>query len=110
MVEEKNAFQNDDGAESATADKKWSRLMIVAAVFLLGVFLPPEYKPYSPLLILALPLVAFLKKVRQAGAVGMDSAQNRSYSHIESETGRSLEPFSYTPKDPKDPRRYKPIG
>ena len=84
--------------------------LLFAGVLLLGALLPQRYKAFSPLLFLLSPLFDVLSKLHT------DSVQTGSSRHGGTQSGsmpeppQSGEPYSYTPRDPKDPRKYKPIG
>jgi hypothetical protein len=61
-------------------------------VLLLTTIAPYPWSLSALLIILFLPLYALVRKVRSRNSP------------------TAGEPYSYVPKDPKDPRRYKPIG
>ncbi|MEJ2110176.1 MAG: hypothetical protein P8Z37_09745 [Acidobacteriota bacterium] len=112
MAEEKQPQEYEAGSEKK-AKKKQSQLssLILAGVFLLGIFLPARYKAFAPLLFLVVPVIKVLNKWKNdpTEQTGMPSAEQpaASFSPYKND---STDPYSYQPKDPKDPRKYKPIG
>lgn len=108
-----NSPEDDDAPpEAREVAKKRSRLntLILALVFVLGIALPQPYKAFAPILFLIPLVIAVMNKVRQAGEKSGTPLPNQTYSPPMPDQNHSVEPYSYTPKDPKDPRRYKPIG
>jgi hypothetical protein len=67
--------------------------LLVGAVLLFTMVAPPEWRVYAPLLFLIPLLANVVTKLR---------GRNAGPTHPD--------PYSHSPKDPKDPRRYKPIG
>ena len=112
MNQNMNSSDDDLPPEKVEESKKMSRLSaaIMAAIFVLGVVLPPAYKPFVPFLLLIPLIIALINKFSRMGSRSEDSAQYQGYSPPVQEQDSCIEPYSYTPKDPKDPRRYKPIG
>ncbi len=102
---------NDLPADVLDARKRQHRLnaLTLAAVLLLSTVLPAPYGAFAPLLFLIPLLFALVNRIRQARA-GVEAAPDVSSPRPEDEETPVIEPYSYTPKDPKDPRRYKPIG
>jgi hypothetical protein len=91
--------------------KQWRRnALIFGGVFLLGFFLPPAYKAFAPLLFLIPVFIEVVNKSKQAG--GSTGIPSTDHTHSPSTPDRtsSGKTYVYKPKDPKDPRRYKPIG
>jgi len=87
----------DDGdltQEQIAQAKMRTRINALAllVVLLLSTVAPYPWSLSAPLIILFLPLYTLVRKIR---------------SRKSPTTG---EPYSYVPKNPKDPRRYKPIG
>jgi hypothetical protein len=103
---------NDKTPESSEKAKKpWGlNALILAAVFLLTAVLPPGYKAFAPFLFLIPVILNVVNKVRQADENPANPAGDRTYSPPVSNRIPSSEPYSYKQKDPKDPRKYKPIG
>ena len=113
MTEEMNSSQKEDiNPKASEKDKKQWRLnaLILAGVILLSAVLPPEYKVFAPVLFLIPVIVSVVNKIRQFGDNSGNATQDQTYSPPVYEDTSALEPYSYEPKDPKDPRRYKPIG
>ncbi len=100
---------DDLPAEVSEARKRQTRLnaLTLAAVLLLGTLLPAPYNTFTPILFIIPLLFALVSRIRQARA-GAEAPLDRSAP--EQKDGPAVEPYSFTPKDPKDPRRYKPIG
>ena len=100
-----------DSEESEKTKKQWGlNVLILAGVFLLSAVLPSEYKAFAPALFI-IPLIAgIVKKIRRSGENPENPSQDNTYSPPIPDRIPTHEPYSYTPKDPKDPRRYKPIG
>lgn len=112
MAGETNPYGNDDTPEASEKTKRQWKLnsLILAGVLLLGAVLPPEYKAYAPLLFVVPFIINLVNKMRQAGENSGNPSQNPRYAPPGSERISSREPYTYQPKDPKDPRKYKPIG
>lgn len=113
MAEEtRDSIEETSSPEAVEAAKRQSRLnlLILAGVFALGVILPPEYKAFAPILFLVPVIMAVVKKVRQAGEKPGDTPPRHDYAPPMHESMPSGDFYGYEPKDPKDPRRYKPIG
>ena len=112
MAEGKNRSEDDLTPEAREKAKKQGRLnaLVLAAVFLLGVVLPPEYKAFVPFLFVIPIIIAVVNKIRQAGEKPESPPQNLTHPPHMPDRTTSDEPYTYKPKDPKDPRRYKPIG
>lgn len=103
---------NDKTSESSEkAKKSWGlNALILAGVFLLSAVLPPGYKAFAPFLFLIPVILNVVNKVRQAAENPSNPAGDRTSSAPMSNRIPSSEPYSYKQKDPKDPRKYKPIG
>ena len=112
MAEGVNPSKDEMAPETADKPKKQVNLnaLILAGVFVLGLVLPSPYKTFVPILFLVPIILTVVKKIRQSSEISGDMPQDPSYSSSMSDRIHSVEPYSYTPKDPKDPRRYKPIG
>jgi hypothetical protein len=110
---EMDSSNNDDvRPESTKEGKRWSGLnaLILGLVLLLGVVVPPPYNAFAPILLVIPLIIAVVRKARQAGERSGSPQPNQTYSPPVPDSDHSVQPYSYTPKDPKDPRRYKPIG
>ena len=112
MAEKLNASEDDIAPEASEKTKKQWRLnaLILAGVFLLSVVLPPAYKVFAPVLFIIPVIINVVNKIRQAGEKSGNPPQDRTDSPSMPNQIPPVEPYTYTPKDPKDPRRYKPIG
>jgi hypothetical protein len=97
---------DDISQEAVAARKRRSRLnaVILALVFLVYSYGPPRWKLFAPLLFLLPVLYSLLSRLRGA-SIESDRPVTRE---IDAEPPVA-EPYSYTPRDPNDPRRYKPI-
>lgn len=106
-----SARPDDLPPENIEARKKQARLnaMILALVLLLSTILPHPYRSFAPFLF-AIPLIIMMvSRIRRAKAGHSQSATQPDFRPSPGEVPPA-EPYSCTPKDPKDPRRYKPIG
>ena len=113
MTEEKPSPAEDTENESSEENKKQWKLnsLILAIVFALSVLLPAEYKAFAPLLFLIPFIIKATNKIRQSGEnPEHPSPDQPSYPSMPDHRMTIPEPYSYKPKDPKDPRKYKPIG
>ena len=112
MAGETNPYGKDVPPEASEKTKRQWKLntLILAGVLLLGAVLPPEYKAYAPLLFVVPFIINVANKMRHAGENPGDPSLNPNYAPHEPERMSSNEPYTYKPKDPKDPRKYKPIG
>lgn len=81
--------------------------LTVVGIFLLGIVLSPSYKAFVPFLFVIPVIFALVNKVRQAGGNWGSPPRGRTYSPPDG--APSPEPYTYKPKDSRDPRRYKPI-
>lgn len=107
-----NPSEDDISPEARKKAKMQLRLnaLILGGVFLLGVVLPPAYKAFAPLLFVIPFIVSVVNKIRQVNEKSGNPPRDQSSSPPMLNSTPSLEPYSSKPKDPKDPRRYKPIG
>jgi hypothetical protein len=108
----RNSPKDETTPEELQKAKKQGQLnaLTLGAVFLLGILLPPAYKPFAPLLFVIPVVVKVMNKIRQTGENSGNPPRNRIRSQPMPERDPSTEPYSHNPKNPKDPRRYKPIG
>ncbi len=112
MAENRNPA--DYGKDYKTLEnnkKQWRwNVLIYGVLLLLATFLPPPYEFLAPLLILIPILIGVVNKIKRAdGSAGIPSTDH-SYSPLAPDRPSSSETNVYKPEDPKDPRRYKPIG
>jgi hypothetical protein len=113
MTEEKHFPAEDTEEENPDQNKKQWKLnsLILAGVFALSVLLPAEYKAFAPLLFLVPFIIKVTNKFRQSGESPEHPSTDPPYNPSMPEDRTTLsDPYSYKPKDPKDPRKYKPIG
>jgi hypothetical protein len=112
MAGEKDPFGTGNTPDAPGKIKKpWQlNVLILAGVFLLGALLPLEYKAYAPLLFVVPFIVNIAKKIRQDSEDSANPPRDSNYSPPMADHVSSPEPYSYRPKNPKDPRKYKPIG
>ena len=113
MVGEKIPFGNKLTNKASDKNKnRWPlNALILAGVFLLSALLPAEYKVLAPLLFVIPFIISVADKLRRAGEDTGNPSRNHHYSPPMPDHRIQLpEPYSYRPKNPKDPRKYKPIG
>ncbi len=112
MAEEIKSSEDDIAPESLEKAKKQGKLgaIILVCVLLLSIVLPPEYKAFAPILFIIPFAINVVNKIRQVREKSQNPLQKQPHSQPVSDSISSLEPYSYKPKDPKDPRKYKPIG
>jgi len=99
--------------EAVDAAKKPSHLinaLIVVGLFLLGIVLPPAYKVFKPFLFVIPSIIAVANKTLLAGKGHRNLLGDQTCSPPMPGRIPSLESYADVPKDPKDPRRYRPIG
>jgi len=99
--------------EAEGESKKRSRLLhflIALSVVPLGILLPPSYKIFAPFLMAIPTIIDVVNKARMSGEKHSTHLRNQAYIPTLSSNIRSLEPYTAIPKNPEDPRRYKPIG
>jgi hypothetical protein len=103
---EPQSRSDDISQEAIVARKRRSRLnaVILALVFLVYTYGPPRWRVFAPLLFLLPILYSILSRLR-----GASIESDRPLTREIDEKTPAAEPYSYTPRDPKDPRRYKPI-
>jgi hypothetical protein len=107
-----NTSEGEVNPEASEKNKKQWQLnaLILAGVFLLSVVLPPAYKILAPFLFVIPFIINVVNKIRQVEEKSGNSPQDQTHSPPMPDQIPSPEPYTYKPKDPKDPRRYKPIG
>lgn len=112
MGEDMNPSEGEITPEAVEkAKKRWPlNALILAGVFLLGAVLPPDYKVFAPVLFVIPFIINLTDKMRHAGEEPEHPSIGQTYSPPVPGPMTSHEPYSYTPKDPNDPRKYKPIG
>ena len=105
-------FKKKAPAESEVRKRNQRLLnaLILLGVFLLGALLPMKYKAFAPLLFLIPVLLDIVNKINKSSEIPGVSSGNRTYPPSMPRQMNSHEPYTYKPKDPKDPRKYKPIG
>lgn len=112
MAGEMNPSEDDITPESVEKAKKQGRLgaLVLVGVLLLGIVLPPAYKAFAPILFIIPFAINVANKIRKIREKSQNPLQEQPHSPAIPERIPSLEPYGYKPKDPKDPRKYKPIG
>ena len=112
MLQGKRPSKEDISPEAAEKARKQRMLnaAVLAAVLLLGAVLPGDYKVLAPFLFVIPFVIGVLNKIRQAGVNLPNPAGDRTHPPPMPDRIASPEPYAYKPRDPKDPRRYKPIG
>jgi hypothetical protein len=110
-MEEKNPAADKNrvefSAEESARARRGARLnaLILAAVLLVSMVAPSPWNLYAPLLFLIPLLAAIVSRFRRH----YPDPAHPDYGSM-TILSPGTDPYSYTPKDPKDPRRYKPIG
>jgi hypothetical protein len=94
------------------AKKRLRVLDVLSAVgvFLLGLYLPRAYKVFAPFLFVIPVIITAVNKARLSSIKHGNPIQDKTNSPPMPPRIPSPEPYTEMPKDPKDPRRYKPIG
>lgn len=107
---EQSHGQEEISPEDIATKKRQARInaLVLGSVFLLTVMAPYPWNTYAPLLFLIPLLYSIAKKIRRTTA-DADLLQQRTRIDFENEAADREEPYSHTPSDPHDPRRYKPI-
>lgn len=85
-------------------------VLILVGVFLFGILLPPGYKIFAPFLFIIPSIIDVVNKARMAVEKSRPPLRDQTYTPPMPSRIHSLEPYTAMPKNPKDPRRYKPIG
>jgi len=114
MLEEKpeqTDQANDLPPEEIDAAKRRNRInaLILVGVFLLSALAPSPWNTYAPVLFV-IPLIYSLINRLRSSSVATGSFRPEAKQRGPSSLPANYEPYTDTPKDPKDPRRYKPIG
>ena len=110
----------DDGADSQPDDlpsdavaaaKRPTRLnaLVMVLVLVTGSFAPPPWNFFAPLLFVISFVWMIANRVRRAVSIRRRFQDQGTSASIPGE-GERREPYSCVSRDPKDPRRYKPIG
>jgi hypothetical protein len=107
-----NPLEEQQEQEKKEKAKRRSRLngIILAGVFLLSIFLPKAYKAFAPFLFLIPIVLEIANKMRKSGEIPADTPPRETYTPPAPDHVSPDEPYYYKPKNPEDPRRYKPIG
>ena len=97
--------------DALAASKRKARLnaLLLVAVLILSTVAPTPWNLFAPLLLIVPIIYAFVNRLRR----GTPTPEQRARSAAQQnplEARSTIDPYSYTPKDPKDLRRYKPIG
>ena len=111
-LEPKPEIETEDlPKEEVEASKRRSRInaLILAATFIIITLAPDPYRLFAPLLFLIPVILTLVNRVRKASNEPTLQARDLpAQTSIPKQNGS--DPYSYTPRDPQDPRRYKPIG
>lgn len=96
--------------EQIDAAKRKARInaVVLIMVFLLISLAPYPWNIFAPLLFLVPVILSISNRVRRDGA-SLDALPDNTSVPTESHDSAVKEPYSCAPKDPNDPRRYKPI-
>ncbi len=96
--------EEDDLTEDMiVSSRKRTRMnaVVLLLVFALFTFLPQPWVAFAPLLLLIPLLHAVRERMRRGSATSVTRQPPGPDSY--------REPYSLEPRDPKDPRRYRPI-
>ena len=96
--------ENDLTEDMIVSSRKRTRAnaVVLLLVFALITFAPQPWAAFAPLLLLIPLLHAILARARRGSTT--------SGSTVPSKPDPYPEPYSQEPRDPQDPRRYRPIG
>jgi hypothetical protein len=97
--------------EEVEAARRTSRInaLILVATFVVITLAPDPYKLFAPLLFLIPVILSLINRMRKDSNGPTPQAKNLpDQPSIPKPDGS--EPYSCTPRNPQDPRRYKPIG
>jgi hypothetical protein len=97
--------------EEVDAAKKRSRInaLVLAGVFIILTLAPSPYNLLAPLLFLVPLIYSIAARGRKNSDTPAAAAGEPQPQPTAQEPGK-VDPYSCTPRDPQDPRRYKPIG
>ena len=107
---DRNEVSEELTAEEVAAAKRRSRMssLTLMLIFLLAALAPQPWREYAPALLL-IPIFYSLYNRLHRKTGPSDRTRIPEPQHPTPDTSAS-DPYSSTPRDPKDPRRYKPIG
>jgi len=111
-LEPKSENETEDlSKEEVEAAKQRNRVnaIILAAAFAVITLAPNPYKLFAPLLFLIPVIFSLIYRMRKASSEPA-LRSNIPPAQLSIPKPNGSDPYSYTPKDPQDPRRYKPIG
>jgi hypothetical protein len=96
--------------EQIAAAKQKARVnaLILIAVFLLIAIAPFPWNALAPLLFL-IPLFLSLSNRLRGSRSAVDALTEGIQAPADDNAAQPQEPYSYSPSDPADPRKYKPI-
>jgi len=105
-----SAGASDLPPEQIDAARRKARInaMVLIAVFIFMSLAPYPWNIFAPLLFL-IPLIVTVSNRVRRGRAFSDSLPDSSPVPTKDRTSSVEEPYSWAPKDPNDPRRYKPI-
>lgn len=93
--------------EDIEAKRRRMRINALALllIFVLSLVMPYPWNSYAPLLIIVPAVYGLLARFRKDPS--SRTAAKEAGSRL---NGSSLEPYARKPKDPNDPRKYRPLG
>lgn len=102
--------EDDLPREAVEAARRRSKInaLVLGAVFLLMTVAPHPWSSYAPILFLIPVIYALVSRMRRASSLPVPSSSQSAPT--QRADGLRVDPYSSTPRDPKDPRKYKPIG
>jgi hypothetical protein len=103
-----NADAEEFSREEVAESRKKTRLnaLILLLIFILSVVVPYPWNVYVPLLIVVPMVYALVARLKKVSPSRMDSDKANPGLNGSS----TVEPYARAPKDPHDPRKYRPIG
>ena len=95
--------------EAVETAKRRTRInaLILGAVFLLLTFAPHPWNAYAPILFLVPVIYSLINRIKGSSSLPAPTSSPAPPADAGSPVD---EPYSYTPRDPNDLRKYKPIG
>jgi hypothetical protein len=97
--------------EEIEASKQRNRInaLVLAGALAIITLAPDPYRLFAPLLFLIPVILSLVNHLRKSS--NGSPAQTASFPpQKEMPKSGVSDPYSYTPRDPRDPRRYRPIG
>jgi hypothetical protein len=108
---EADSRRDDLPSEAVAAAKRATRLnaLIMVLVLVTASFAPPPWNFFAPLLFAISFVYMIVNRVRRALHARRGFQEKGGVPGVAGERPAG-EPYSWISRDPKDPRRYKPIG